>query len=252
MIERNFKVPILYEDKNILVVNKPAGVIIQGALRKDLSFVERIKDFIKKRENKPGNVFIGIVHRLDKVVSGALVLAKRSKAAKRLTEAFKEKKVIKIYLAEVEGILEGEGISKTWIAWDEVNKKAQISFKPFQKAKEALTYYKALQVIQDKKRTLVLLFPFTVKKHQLRSLLSFLGYPVVGDLKYGSKIKIKEGKAILLHSYFLKFPHPITKEPIAVIAPLPPYFSFKKVEKIVNVEFLDKMLEKLLEEIKNG
>lgn len=239
---------ILYEDKNVLVVNKPAGVVIQGTSKNELSYVTKIKDFIKERDGKLGSVFLGIVHRLDKVVSGALILAKRSKAAQRLTQAFKDKRVFKIYIAEVEGILRGERNVKTWIGWDEIQRRALIY--PFlsEETKEALTYYKVLLTNREKKRSLVAVFPITGRKHQIRVLLSFLGHPIVGDVRYGSKIKVKEGEAILLHSYFLRFPHPITKESIKIIAPLPNYFSFKKVEKIVNIDFLDKMLEKSLKE----
>lgn len=248
MREELTDISILYEDKNVLVINKLAGVVIQGTQKNEPSYVAKLKDFIKERDSKSGNVFLGIVHRLDKVVSGALILAKRSKAAQRLTQAFRDKKVFKIYLAEVEGVLKGEGHIRTWIGWDETKRRALLYPFPSKETKEAITYYKVLLTNREKKRSLVAVFPITGRKHQIRVLFSFLGHPIVGDVRYGSRVKVKEGEAILLHSYFLRFPHPITKEDIKIIAPLPHYFSFKKVEKIVNIDFLDKMLEKFLKE----
>ncbi|WP_051920488.1 RluA family pseudouridine synthase [Thermodesulfobacterium hydrogeniphilum] len=244
-MRENFKIPeILYEDKYILIVNKPAGLIVQGAYKKEESFLDLIKSFIKERDKKPGNVFLGVVHRLDKLVSGALIWAKRSKIAKRLFESFQKKEVFKIYLAEVEGCLEGEGLWENYLLWDERKRKTLVFNNEKRQTKKAITYYFSLEV---SKKSNILLIPLTGRKHQLRAVLSKKGFPIVGDLKYGSKIKIKNGKAILLHALFLKFPHPMTKENLEIIAPLPEYFSAKGLDKKLNLEFLNKILNRFEE-----
>lgn len=219
---------ILYEDKHILVVNKPAGLVVQGA-RKEKSLLEILKSFIKERDKKTGNVFLGVVHKLDKVVSGVMVIAKRSKSARRLTESFKRKEITKLYLARVEGILKGEGIWEDYLIWDYKKRKTKV-FKNFsEKAKKAITIYFSLY--HSEKTTFVVLLPFTGRKHQLRAVLSEKGYPVVGDMKYGAKQKIFDGKVILLHSLYLKFPHPLSKEQLEFWVNAPEYFSFDEKYK---------------------
>lgn len=234
---------ILFEDKSLLVVNKPAGMVVQGAKDLEVSLLNLLKDYLKKRDNKPGNVFLAVVHRLDKPVSGALVFAKRTKAARRLTESFKQKEVGKFYLAEVEGILKGQNLIRAYLKWDQKSHKALVFWEPKEGAKESLTYYETLQVVKN--RSLVLLFPITGRKHQLRAVLSSLGFPVVGDVRYGSKRLVNQGKAILLHACFLCFPHPLEKEPVEVLAPLPQYFSFPNLDKTLNLEFLNKKFQDL-------
>jgi 23S rRNA pseudouridine1911/1915/1917 synthase len=193
---------ILYEDKYILVVYKPPGLVIQGTKRNEESLLKILKDFIKERDKKPGNVFLGVVHKLDKKVSGILVLAKRSKSAKKLFESFQRKEVIKLYIAKVEGNFEGEGI------WEDY-----------------------------------LLMPLTGRKHQLRAVLSERGYPIIGDIKYGSKRKILNGEAILLHSFYLSFLHPMNKERLEFWAKIPDYFSFDVKYENKIFEVIKKMHE---------
>ena len=219
------KIPeIIYEDKHVLVVYKPPGLAVQGAKRNEESLLKILKNFIKERDKKPGNVFLGVVHKLDKKVSGILVFAKRSKSAKRLFESFQKKEVIKLYIAKVEGILEGEEIWEDYLLWDNIKKKAVILKKASENAKKAITIYSTLYSLG--KETVLLLMPLTGRKHQLRAVLSERGYPIVGDIKYGSKRKILNGKAILLHSLYLSFPHPMSKERLEFWANMPEYFSF--------------------------
>ena len=215
---------ILYEDKYILVVYKPPGLVVQGAKRKEDSLLKILKDFIKERDKKPGNVFLGVVHKLDKKVSGILILTKRSKSAKKLFESFQRKEVIKLYIAKVEGILEGEGIWEDYLLWDNIKRKALILKKPSENAKKSITIYSTLYSLE--KETFLLLMPFTGRKHQLRAVLSERGYPIVGDIKYGSKRKILNREAILLHSFYLSFPHPMSKERLEFWVKTPDYFSF--------------------------
>jgi len=228
-MKRLTKLPeILYEDKHILVINKPAGLIVQGT-KKEESLLSILKNFIKEREKKPGNVFLSIVHKLDKVVSGIMVIAKRSKSAKRLSESFQKGEVKKFYLAKVEGILEGEGIWEDYLLWDDKKRKAVIFKKPLQNTKKAITFYHTLCHLKDK--TYVLLFPLTGRKHQLRAVLAERGCPIVGDKKYGSKKIILDGKAILLHSLYLSFPHPMTKEKVDFLVEAPEYFLLNSRQK---------------------
>ncbi|QER42342.1 RluA family pseudouridine synthase [Thermodesulfobacterium sp. TA1] len=236
-------VSILFEDKNLLVVNKPAGIVVQGARDSEISLLKTLKDFIKRRDQKEGGVFLAVVHRLDKPVSGALVLAKRTKAAKRISEAFRQKEVIKLYVAEVEGSLKGQSLIKTYLKWDQKAKKALVFEEHQEGAKESLTYYEVLEC--RKKRSLVLLFPITGRKHQLRAVLSYLGFPIVGDVRYGAKTLVLKGKAIGLHACFLRFPHPITKEPLEFLAPFPEYFSLGNLDKTLNLGFFNKKFEAL-------
>ncbi len=244
-MSRVLKVPeILYEDKYLIVTNKPAGLVVQGAGSKRESFLELIKSYIKQRDKKPGNVFLGVVHRLDRPVSGALIFAKRSKTAKRLFESLQKKEVFKVYIAEVEGFLKGEGLWKDYLKWDERKRRAFVLNKPEIKTKEALTYYYTLK---SSKESIVLLVPLTGRKHQLRAVLSKRGFPIRGDLKYGSKKKVIRKKAILLHSIYLKFPHPMTRNSIEVIASLPEYFSLIHLDKRLNLEFFNRILKRLKE-----
>jgi len=214
---------ILYEDKYILVVYKPPGFVVQGTKRNEESLLKILKDFIKERDKKPGNVFLGVVHKLDKKVSGILVFAKRSKSAKRLFESFQRKEVIKLYIAKVEGNLEGEGIWEDYLLWDNIKRKTLVFKRASENAKKAITIYSTLYSLE--KETFLLLMPFTGRKHQLRAVLSEKGYSIVGDTKYGSKRKILNGKAILLHSFYLSFPHPMSKERLEFWAKIPDYFS---------------------------
>jgi len=213
---------ILYEDKYILVANKPAGFVIQGG-KPEESLWRKLKDFIKIRDEKPGEAFLGVVHRLDKPVSGAVVFAKRSKSAKRLFESFTGGKVEKAYLATVKGILKDEDLWKDFLEWEG-------------KKKIALTY--VFPIAHFRGETQLLLYPVTGRKHQLRKVLSNRGFPVIGDKKYGSREKILKGKAILLHSVSISFPHPATQKKAEFYAPPPNYFTWLALDKKQILEFL--------------
>uniref|UniRef100_A0A7V6CDI9 RluA family pseudouridine synthase n=1 Tax=Thermodesulfobacterium geofontis TaxID=1295609 RepID=A0A7V6CDI9_9BACT len=232
---------ILYEDKHILVVYKPPGLIVQGTKRNEESLLKILKDFIKERDKKTGNIFLGVVHKLDKKVSGILIFAKRSKSAKKLFESFQKKEIIKLYIAKVEGTLEGEGIWEDYLLWDNIERKALVLERTSENTKKAITIYSTLYSLG--KETFLLLMPFTGRKHQLRAVLSKRGYPVVGDIKYGSKRKILNGKAIFLHSFYLSFPHPMSKEKLEFWAKIPDYFSFDVKYENKIFEIIKKMHE---------
>lgn len=225
---------IIYEDKYILVVNKPPGLVVQGAKKDEESLLKILKKFIKERDRKPGEVYLGVVHKLDKKVSGILVLAKRSKSAKRLSESFQKREVMKLYLAKVEGNIKGEGMWEDYLVWDDKKRKAIVLKEISKNAKKAITIYFSLYSLKNE--TLLLLFPLTGRKHQLRAVLSKRGYPIIGDIKYGSNKKILNGEAMLLHSFYLSFPHPMSKEKLEFWAKIPDYFSF-------DVKYKDKIFE---------
>ena len=214
---------VLYEDNHLLVVEKPAGLLIQGDRTGDPTLLEMAKAYLKKKYRKPGGVYLGLVQRLDRVTSGVILLARTSKAAKRLSTAFREGRVRKTYLAVIEGRWPEEaGTLRLFLSWNSLLRKTLVSEKPREGFKETLTGFKVLKRFKDS--TALLLFPETGRKHQLRAKFAYLGHPVVGDRRYGSGKKINRGKAILLHALALALLHPVKKEPLFFFSPPPPYF----------------------------
>ncbi|MCX7613210.1 MAG: RluA family pseudouridine synthase [Caldimicrobium sp.] len=235
------EVEIIYHDNYLIVVNKPAGLVTQGARQSKESLLELLKDYIKKRENKPGKVFLAVVHRLDKPVSGVCVLARRSKCANKLFNLIREGKWRKLYLAKVEGLMEGPsyGLWEDYLKIDGSAKGVKILSQPSAEAKRAFTLYEILK--REKEETLLLLSPLTGRKHQLRVALSSRGYPIVGDRLYGSKRSLLGGRAILLHALYLDFPHPYSQELMELWAKVPPYYGVNTLDKGSILEFLSKI-----------
>ncbi|BAU22715.1 pseudouridine synthase [Caldimicrobium thiodismutans] len=239
---------ILYEDKYLIAVNKPAGLVVQGAKKKEESLLEKLKDFIKKRDQKPGQVFLAVVHRLDKPVSGVVLIAKRSKTASKVFQLFKSGKVEKIYLAKIENLFkEGFGYWEDYLLYDEKKKRALVLDRDTLGAKRALTFYQLVKA--GEAYSLLLLFPVTGRKHQLRVSLAQRGYPIVGDKTYGSKRKFNRG-TIFLHALQLALPHPHTQDFLEIYAPLPSYFGKIDLDKRTILEFLNRVKEEK-ERLKN-
>ncbi|MFN3921433.1 MAG: RluA family pseudouridine synthase [Caldimicrobium sp.] len=218
---------ILYEDKYLIAVNKKPGWVVQGSRKEQDSLLVQVKSFLKERDKKEGNVFLAVLHRLDKPVSGVLVFAKRSKTAAKFFKLMQDQRVIKIYLAKVEGEFKEE--EDLWE--DYIFVKSNL--------KPALTLFKLLK--SNVKESLLLLSPLTGRKHQLRIALAKRGYPIIGDTFYGSKQKVLEGKAVLLHALYLSFSHPHTSELLEIWAPIPNYFQLKALDKWTILEFLNKI-----------
>lgn len=239
---------IIYEDKYFLVINKPAGLVVQGVKEGSLSVLKELKKFIKIRDQKKGDVFLGVVHRLDKVVSGLTIIAKRSKIAKKFLEIFQKKEIIKVYLAVVEGELLGEGLWENYLKWDSFKKKSIVYEKFYFDTKLAITFYKVIH--SSKFQSVIFLSPITGRKHQLRAVLEKIGHPIWGDKRYGSQAKVLNGKAILLHNFYLNFPHPLSKETMEFWADIPPYFPKFPLDKRLVWEFLYK-IKKFQEEKKD-
>ena len=199
------KLEIIYCDNHILVVNKPAGILIQGDRTGDSTLLEYAKAYIKEKYDKPGNVYLGLVHRLDRPVSGVVVFARTSKAASRLSSQFKERATEKIYTTIVEGEVPAEGdwvdsIERrgvtSYIAADGEGSKADLHF-------NRLSYKDGFSLVKIRLGT--------GRHHQIRLQFSSRGYPVVGDFRYGSRIQFGD-RAIALHSSSLTIMHPTTKE----------------------------------------
>lgn len=210
---------IVYEDNHLLVINKKAGQLVQGDKTGDESLLESIKNFIKVRDQKPGNVFLGLVHRIDRPTSGLVIYAKTSKALTRLTQMVKNREIKKTYWA----IVAKEMISKSqrlvhYLKKNEKNNKAIIFIKPTEGAKEAILTYNVIKVLDNYQ--LLEIDLETGRHHQIRAQLSKTGVPIKGDLKYGAARSNPDG-GISLHARRLDFVHPVTKEPIEIIANVP-------------------------------
>lgn len=196
-------IPILYEDNHIIVVVKPFNVLSQGDSTGDESLLDMVKKYIKEKYHKPGNVYLGLVHRLDRPVGGIMVFARSSKAASRLTKAFQEHTVIKKYLAIVHGKLEGNGRFE-----DNIEKGTDGNSFISDKGKKAILNYEVLDYNKEYDCTLVSITLETGRHHQIRVQFSSRGHYLLGDQRYG----VLDNEQICLFSYYLSFTHPVTKE----------------------------------------
>ncbi len=210
---------IIFEDNHLLIINKLPGQIVQGDKTGDIPLLDLVKNFIKIRDNKPGNVFLGLVHRIDRPTSGIVVFAKTSKALTRMTEKFKTREIQKTYLAIVpKSDIQQTGRLVHYLRKNEANNKAKVYPKPVEGAKEAILNYEILE--QSDRYILLKIDLETGRHHQIRAQLATMGVPIKGDLKYGSPRSNLDG-SICLHAYQIQFYHPTTEEKILVTAPLP-------------------------------
>ncbi|MDR2362333.1 MAG: RluA family pseudouridine synthase [Prevotellaceae bacterium] len=210
---------ILYEDNHILAVNKRAGDIVQGDKTGDTPLSEYLKNYIKQRDHKPGNVFIGVPHRLDRPVSGVVLFAKTGKALERLNELFRTGDVRKIYWAIVHDRPTNDADSLThYLIRNEKQNKSHASLTPQPNAKEARMHYRRLAGSDH--YHLIAVELLTGRHHQIRCQLAAIGCPVKGDLKYGAARSNPDG-SISLHARSIELIHPVKKEPLAIIAPVP-------------------------------
>ena len=211
---------ILYEDNHLLIINKKAGWLSQSDITGDDSVVDMAKDFIKHKYNKPGNVFIGLAHRLDRPVSGVLVLCKTSKALTRMTKIFKERELNKVYHAIcINRPKTTEAQLIHYIAKDKTKNKIKFSKQAFPNGKKAVLNYHVLRHL-DGNKSLIEVNLETGRPHQIRIQLSDIQCPILGDLRYSKQNPLSD-KSIALHSRKLTFIHPVKKEPLELIAPYP-------------------------------
>lgn len=210
---------VLFEDNHLLVVNKSAGVLVQGDATGDVPLVELCKQYIKVKYGKPGEVFLGVVHRLDRPVSGVVVLARTSKALERMNELFREKETQKTYLAIVrKKPQQPEGMLIHWLQKDEKKNKTTVFKNETKGALRSELSYKVLGTARD--HWLLEVSPVTGRSHQIRVQLASMGCVIKGDLKYGDDEANADG-SIYLHARRLTFVHPVKKEKVTFEAPLP-------------------------------
>lgn len=204
------KLKVIYEDNHIIVVEKIPNIPSQADKTQDMDMLTLVKQYIKEKYNKPGNVYLGLVHRLDRPVGGIMVFAKTSKAASRLSNQVREKIFKKKYLAVVDGKIENKkGILEDYLYKDERNNMSKVVNKDKKNAKLAKLDYEVIKYDEVKKLSLVKVNLHTGRHHQIRVQLSHFGHSIFGDQKYGTRGK---GKQIALWAYELTIQHPITKD----------------------------------------
>ncbi len=209
---------VLFEDNHLLVVNKRAGLATMGVADDEPSVARLAKEYLKRKYHKPGNVYLGVVSRLDALVSGVLVFARTSKAAARLSEQFRERATSKIYWAIVERAPRSQSGELThWLKKDERLQRMVITATNAVDAQQAILHYRQLQKLAVGELLEVELL--TGRKHQIRLQLSTIGAPILGDRKYGSEHPFAAG--IALHSRRLTLAHPVLKQELTFVAPLP-------------------------------
>lgn len=210
---------IVYEDNHIIVVNKHSGEIVQGDKTGDKPLVETVKEYLKEKYAKPGNVFLGIPHRLDRPVSGLVIFAKTSKALSRLSTMFRDGEVHKTYWAITKNTpVPSEGTLTHWLTRNEKQNKSYAYDHEVPNAKKAILKYKTLTRSQN--YTLLEINLLTGRHHQIRCQLGHIGCSIKGDLKYGAQRSNADGSISLL-SRHVDFIHPVSKEHISLTSPLP-------------------------------
>jgi 23S rRNA pseudouridine1911/1915/1917 synthase len=210
---------VLYEDNHIIIVNKRAGDIVQGDKTGDTPLSEVVKSFLKDKYNKPGNVYLGVVHRLDRPTTGIVMFAKTSKALPRLNKLFAEKKTNKTYWAIVKNPpVKTENTLLHWLKKNPKNNKSAAHLKEISDGKKAILHYTTLKTLDN--YTLLEVTLETGRHHQIRVQLASIGSPIKGDLKYGFNRSNPDG-SISLHARRLQFVHPVSNEAIDLEAPLP-------------------------------
>ena len=210
---------ILFEDNHLIIVNKRAGDITQGDKTGDKPLSEVVKEYIKNKYNKPGDVFLGVVHRLDRPTSGVIIFARTSKSLERLNKMLRDKTIHKTYWAVVKNY--PKKVKNTLINYlkkNPKNNKSTAYSKEIQGSKKAILHYTVLKKLDN--YSLIEIDLETGRHHQIRAQLAYIGSPIKGDLKYGFDRSNKDG-SIHLHARKIKFTHPVSKEPINITAPTP-------------------------------
>jgi 23S rRNA pseudouridine1911/1915/1917 synthase len=210
---------VLLEDNHLLAVNKPCGVLVQGDVTGDKPLVDIVKDYVGKRYNKPGAVFMGVVHRLDRPVSGVVLFARTSKSLERMNALFRERETRKIYWALVDHAPpKDRGTLVHWLVKDEKKNKTTAYGKEHPGGLRAELSYRTLDKLSGK--VLLEVSPVTGRPHQIRVQLASMGSYITGDVKYGAPVPNLD-ESICLHARSLGFVHPVRKEPVEIVAEPP-------------------------------
>ena len=219
---------VLYEDNHIIIVNKAAGELVQSDAEGNPGLEDEVKKYLKEKYGKPGEAFLGVVHRIDRPVSGVVMFAKTSKALNRLNTMIRDRQVRKIYWAIVKNPISPEsGTLHDFIYRDGAKNKSYCASKGRKDAKEAILHYNTIS--SSKNYHLLEIELETGRHHQIRCQLSHAGSPIRGDLKYGYDRSNPDG-SISLHARSLQFIHPVSKQEIAVTAPVPDDNLWKAIE----------------------
>ena len=220
---------ILYEDNHLIVVNKPPGMLVHSDKTGDTTMEEIVKDWLKVKYNKPGNVFARSVHRLDRPVSGILIIGKTTKGHTRMAKLFRSREVDKIYWALTTRCPSPAADKvRQFLTKDPDDNVVKWQDSPTALSKEAITEYRVLREING--TFLVELHPLTGRSHQLRVLMRSKRCPIIGDVKYNGR-KISSPQAIMLHAREIAFIHPVRNERIHIVAPLPDLLEWQGVEE---------------------
>ncbi len=210
----NIQDHILYEDNHLIAIHKPSGYLVQGDDTGDAPLSELVKDFLKERDQKPGNVFCGVIHRIDRPVSGVVVLAKTSKALSKMNELFREDAIKKTYRALVNGVPDIEQQElRSFLRKNDKTKRADVFNRQVENSKESVLSFKVLE--KKGHQSLLEVYPITGRFHQIRAMLASIKLPIVGDVKYGAPQALKN-KSICLHAFQIEFVHPIKKVTIKI------------------------------------
>lgn len=210
---------ILYIDNHLIAVNKLAGEIVQGDKTGDVPLSDNVANYLKNTFNKPGDAFIGVIHRIDRPVSGLVLFARTSKGLSRMNALFRERKIRKTYLALVEGkIGQPEGVLVHYLSKNEEKNRSKASLQAKDGLLRCELRYEAL--FFSDRYTLLEVEPLTGRHHQIRVQLSAIGHPIRGDVKYGAR-RGNPDRSICLHAFRLEFTHPVSQEMIQIAAPWP-------------------------------
>lgn len=210
---------VLHLDNHLIAVNKQAGEIVQGDKTGDQPLSETVARYLKVQFNKPGDAFIGVIHRIDRPVSGVVLLARTSKGLSRMNELFRDRKIRKTYLALVEGLVqETDGTLVHYLSKNEAQNRSKASLNPADGLLRCELKYSVLH--RTERYTLLEVEPLTGRHHQIRVQLSAMGWPIRGDVKYGAR-RGNPDRSICLHAFRLEFTHPVNGEEVRIQAPFP-------------------------------
>jgi 23S rRNA pseudouridine1911/1915/1917 synthase len=225
---------IVYEDNHIIAVNKPSGMLVQGDKTGDETLGDVVKKYIKAKYDKAGEVFLGVVHRIDRPVSGVVLYARTTKALTRLNEMFQKREIQKTYWAIVQNRPPKESdLLVNWLKKNEAKNMSSVYSPDTTGALKCELEYKL--IAESENYYLLEINPHTGRHHQIRVQLSTIGCVIKGDLKYGAKRSNKDG-SICLHARSVQFIHPVKKEPIVITAPVPEDNLWKAFEEMARVD----------------